>query len=197
MADASKPSDPSGRRTLNPIDEARARVALRYRRARGLAPPPPGIGDLATRLARNVLPEKANSLDALKARWVEVVGPRLAKMCAPEKASSGKGGRTLTLRVLPAAAPLVQHQSRDLIQKIELAGCGKFAAIKLSQGPLPGTGGVAPAKRRRALTADELAWLEDSVRPIEDPALRAATMALGKAVLSAEPPAGARRGGAR
>ncbi|MEO1787554.1 MAG: hypothetical protein AAFR41_11105, partial [Pseudomonadota bacterium] len=65
--------------TLDPIAEANARAALRHRRARGLRPPPPGIGALAAKLARAALPDKGSALETMKSRWADAVGEKIAK----------------------------------------------------------------------------------------------------------------------
>ena len=172
--------------SLDPIAEARARVALRYKRARTVKAPPPNIGRVATRYARKALPEAGSGLARLKARWSEIVGESLAKYCEPEKISGGKTGRTLTLKVIPQAAPIIQHRSGEIRQRVSVAAGGNIARLKIVQGPLSGAKAPAPKPPPRSLTAQELAWLEDGVKPIEDPALRAAIVALGKAVLTAQ-----------
>ncbi len=173
--------------SLDPIAEARARVALRYKRARASRTPPPDIGRVAAKYARKTLPEPGSGLQRLKARWAEIVGESLAKYCEPEKLSASKSGRTLTLKVIPQAAPIIQHRSGEIRQRVSVAAGGDIARLKIVQGPLSGTKPPAPKPPRRDLTPDEIAWLEDGVKPIENPALRAAIVALGKAVLTAKP----------
>lgn len=172
---------------LDPIAEARARVALRHRRARSVKPPPPGIGALAAKLARAKLPSKGSAIETLKARWADAVGEKISRYAAPDKIAASKAGRVLVLRVIPAAAPLIQHQQCQILERVALAGAGHFDGLKLVQGPL--TGDPPPeTKRKRALSPAELSWLSDSVKEIDDPSLRAATISLGKAVLSASEP---------
>lgn len=178
------------RSSLDPIAEAEARLALRHRRGKALRQSTAPIGQAASRLARKIVPDKGSSLERLKARWSEVVGEGVAKFCRPEKIAGTKEGRVLTLRVIPAAAPLIQHQSEEIRQRISVAAGGDIARLKIVQGPLGGPALAKPGTRPRSLSADEVAWLEEGVRPISDPALRAATIALGKAVLSAETQSG-------
>ena len=171
----------------DPIAEARARVALRYQRARPVAGPAPDIGHVARKLARKRLPKAGSGLARLKDGWRDIVGDGVARYCQPVKLSGGKAGRTLTLRVVPQAAPLIQHKSAEIRQRVSVAAGGDIVRLKLEQGPLgQETSTEAPRPRRRSLNAEELAWLEDSVKPIADPALRAAAVALGRAVLSAQ-----------
>ncbi|MEM0984664.1 MAG: DciA family protein [Pseudomonadota bacterium] len=173
--------------SLDPIAEAKARVALRHKRAQGLRPPPPGIGSLATKLARTALPDKGSAIDTIKARWADAVGGPIAKYAVPAKITRSASGRILVLKVIPAAAPLIQHQQKQIIERVALAGAGQFDGIRLVQGPLTDTA-VPEPRKKRALTADELRWLSDSVKAIDDLALRAATVSLGKAMLSASEP---------
>jgi hypothetical protein len=94
-----------------------------------------------------------------------------------------KDGRVLTVRVLPAAAPLIQHQSETIRQRVSVAAGGDIIKLKLVQGELG-------SKRRtailppREMTPEALAKLEASVQNITDPALRAAIVSLGQAVLT-------------
>ncbi|MEM7768458.1 MAG: DciA family protein [Pseudomonadota bacterium] len=173
--------------SLDPIAEARARIALRHKRARSVRPPPPGIGALAAKLARTALPDKGSAIETLKARWADAVSGPIAKYSAPAKISATKTGRILVLRVIPAAAPLIQHQQKQIIERVALAGAGHFDGIRIVQGALTDSAAPEP-KVRRPLSPDELRWLSDSVKAIEDPALRAATVSLGKAMLSATEP---------
>jgi hypothetical protein len=174
------------RSSLDPIAEARARVALRYNRARSVKPPPPDIGRVAAKYARKALPEAGSGLPRLKARWAEIVGEGIAKYCQPEKLTGGKSGRTLTVRVIPQAAPIIQHRSGDIRQRVSVAAGGDIARLKIVQGPLSRSKPETRKNPPRTLSPQELAWLEDGVKPIENPALRAAIVALGKAVLSAD-----------
>ncbi|MCI4645199.1 MAG: DciA family protein [Hyphomonadaceae bacterium] len=170
----------------DPIAEARARVALRYRRARPMHKGAPTIGHAAAKFARKSLPEPGAGLARLKAQWRDIVGEDIAKYCAPEKLTGKKTERTLTLRVIPQAAPLVQHRGEEIRQRVRTAVGGVVARLKLVQGPLPG----APEPKRdrlvrRALTAEEMSALERAVAEIQSPQLREATIALGKAMISA------------
>ncbi len=169
--------------SLDPIAEARARVALRYNRARSVRPPPPDIGRLAARIARSHLPKKSAGIDRLKDRWVEIVGDSIARYCEPEKLSGAKGSRVLTLRVVPQAAPLIQHSSGEIRARVSVAAGGDISRLKIIQGPLGNRKQPPPAPPPRHLTPQEHEWLQDSAAGIEDPSLRAAIVALGRAVL--------------
>lgn len=174
------------RSSIDPIEEARARVRLRYMRGRAARLPMAQIGLAAERLARKSGGKKMPAIRMLQARWREIAGEQLWKFCRPEKLSGGKDGRVLTLRVLPQAAPMVQHQSETIRQRVSVAAGGDVTAIKLVQGALKA--GNAPKARRtsRPLTSKERADLEASTASIEDARLRAAIVALGAAMLTAD-----------
>lgn len=170
----------------DPIAEARARVALRYKRAKPMQRGAPTLGQAAARFARQSLPEPGAGLARLKAQWADLVGEDLARYCAPEKLSGKKTDRILTLRVIPQAAPIIQHQAEQIRSRLKTAVGGHVAQIRIVQGPLPGAPAPRPARLRpRDLTQAELSALERAVAVIECPRLRAATVSLGKAMVSA------------
>ncbi|MEZ5986723.1 MAG: DciA family protein [Hyphomonas sp.] len=175
------------RSSIDPIEEARARVRLRYMRGRAVTPGMAKIGVAAERLTRKSGAKKLPPIQILKARWREIAGEQLYKYCRPERLSGGKDGRVLTLRVVPQAAPMVQHQSETIRQRVSVAAGGDVTAIKLVQGPLTST--EPPKKPRRIarpLTPKERADLEASTAGIQDKRLREAIVALGAAMLTAE-----------
>lgn len=173
--------------SLDPIAEARARVALRYRRARPMAKGAPSIGQAAAKYARKALPEPRTAIDKLRARWRDIVGESIAKYCEPEKITSGRNGKILTIRVIPQAAPLIQHRSGEIRQRVSVAAGGDIARLKLVQGLLSGQPNLAPVRDRRVLSPEELAALQRDTAGIDDPTLREAIVSLGSAMLSATP----------
>ncbi|WP_158085529.1 DUF721 domain-containing protein [Henriciella aquimarina] len=174
------------RSSLDPLEEARARVALRYQRARPVRPLPNSFGAAAMKLARKKLPEKGPAIGRLKLLWADIVGEQLAKVCEPDKiGASGKGkGRVLTLKCIPAAATMVQHQSETIRQRVSVSLGGDIREVRLKQGPLTRGGQPAPPRRRRPLSAEEREQLQHSVSGIEDSELKKAVLALGEAVLT-------------
>lgn len=158
-----------------------ARAYLRQRRAKR-AFQPRGIG----KEARNLIKSKASpeaSFSRIQLDWSELVGPSISAISRPVKLSGTKAGRTLTIRVLPAAAALIQHQEEMLRQRLSVAAGGNITKLRIEQGPLPGTP-VKQAKKSRTLSPEEIAALEGSVAGIENDRLRAAIVALGLAVLA-------------
>ena len=174
------------RSSLDPLEEARARVKLRYTKAKPVHPGPNTVGTAAMRLARKKLPKKAATLSRLKVNWQDIVGEQLARLCRPEKLTPAKGGRRLTLMVVPAAAGLVQHQSEIIRQRVSVAAGGDITAIKILQGHV----GTAPKHVRSKpvpLTLEQKEALLASARSIEDEKLRASIVALGEAELTDDP----------
>ena len=172
----------SQRSSLDPIAEAHARTKLRYQRAKPVHPGTPGIGKTFQRIARKALPKKAATLSALRLNWEDIVGPQLAQLCRPEKLTPARGGRKLTLRVIPAAAPIVAHQSELIRQRVSVAAGGDITKVQLVHGafgPARQIQDTAPAH----LSETERAALLEQVRNIKDNKLRAAIVALGEAVL--------------
>ena len=172
--------------SLDPLEEARARVKLRYTKAKPVHPGPKTIGTAAMRLARKKLPQKAATLSRLKVNWKDIVGEQLGRLCRPEKLTPAKGGRRLTLMVVPAAAGLVQHQSEIIRQRVSVAAGGDITAIKILQGHL-GTAPKQALSKPVPLTPEQKEALIASAQSIDDEKLRAAIVALGEAVLTAEP----------
>ncbi|MBA3069798.1 MAG: DUF721 domain-containing protein [Hyphomonas sp.] len=176
------------RSTLDPIEEARALVKLRYSRARALKPPMKPLAIAADRVGRKTGAAKLPPLKLLQARWREIAGEQLYRFSHPEKLSSSKDGRILTLRVVPQAAPLVQHQSETIRQRVSVSAGGDITGIRIVQGTISrGAETITYRPRSRPLTPDETETIESGARRIENARLRAAIVALGKAVLSADP----------
>lgn len=179
------------RSSLDPIEEARARIRLRYQRATRAHPGMRQIGLSAERIGRKSGAKKLPPIQVLRQRWREIAGEQLYKYCRPERLSGGKDGRVLTLLVVPQAAPMVQHQSETLRQRVSVSAGGDITAIKIKQGAL-GNEPAKPMRRKsRPLTRAEREALQESAARIQDNKLRAAIVALGEAMLTADdtPPA--------
>lgn len=175
------------RSTLDPLEEARARIRLRY--APKTKPVYSGmkqVGLPAMRLARKAMPKRGATISKLKLNWHQIVGEQIARLCEPEKLSPAKGGQQLTLKVISAAAGLVQHQSEMIRQRVSVAAGGTITKLKLVQGQLTGQPTPIQSRPGRELTNVERKALVESVSDIENEKLRAAIVALGEAVLTAE-----------
>ena len=168
------------RSSLDPLEEARARIRLRHARAKPVAPSPKTIGTLSQRITRSRLPDKGPAIGKLKLLWGEIVGAQIARVCEPEKiGSGGKGkGRVLTVQCIPAASTMIQH--------VSVALGGDISEIRIKQGPLARQPLQKPVRAKRPLTSEERAALQASVAKIEDRSLREAVLALGEAVLASD-----------
>ena len=164
-----------------------------------MRPPPPAGRSLAP-LIKKLDAQFGRGAGALEPRWVEIVGERLARVTRPQKLTKGRGGAggTLELRVAGPAALLVQHQSEDIIQRVNLfLGAGSVERLRIAQGPvkpLPVAGAKARARGKMVLPplpASVEAELATSVEDAPD-SLKAALRKLGRAVLS-QPPENERR----
>ena len=164
-----------------------------------MRPPPPAGRSLAP-LIKKLDAQFGRGAGALEPRWREIVGERLARVTRPQKLTKGRGGAggTLELRVAGPAALLVQHQSDDIIQRVNLfLGAGSVEKLRIAQGPvkpLP-EGGAKPRPRGKAVLAPLPASVEaELAAAVEDApdGLKAALRKLGRAVLS-QPPKNERR----
>jgi len=74
---------------------------------------------------------------SLVLRWAEIAGPAVARLARPMKWQEGESGATLTLKCEAGAAVLLQHQTRELIQRLNAyLGHGRIARVKLVPGQL-------------------------------------------------------------
>lgn len=126
----------------------------------------------------------------LKNRWPEIVGESLSKVCEPvriikgrQTAANPKGG-VLEIRVAGAYAPLVQHQSATLIDRVNLFLGGRpIERLRLIQGLLSQPQKPPPAPRPQPLSATEEVKLQDMLRDVSDAKLKATLLRLGRAVV--------------
>jgi hypothetical protein len=189
---------PEMARTL-PTD-AEVREILSRRRTRPAPRPAPKAGRALQGLIRELDAKFGRGASALEPRWSEIVGERLARVTRPQKLSKGRAGAggTLELRVAGPAALLVQHQSEEILQRVNLfLGPGSVEKLRIAQGPVKPAAGSAPAGRTRTapapLPAHQEAELKASVADAPD-RLKGPLERLGRAVLS-DPDKGRDRAG--
>ena len=142
------------------------------------------IGGLAQRLASGIAKGRGASIARLRAEWSAIVGPDLARTTRPEALVAGRGarnstsgGKLLRLRVSGAAALEVQHQTGQIVERVNAYfGHKMIDDIRLVQGaiaralPPP----VTPAPDPRTVTQ-----VAARAAAVEDPDLRAALTRLG------------------
>jgi len=176
--------------------ESEAREILSRRRTRPMPRPAPPAGRSLAPFIKELDAKFGRGAGALEPRWREIVGDQLARVTRPQKLTKGRAGAngermggTLELRVAGPAALLVQHQSADILKRVNLfLGEGAVATLRIAQGPvkpLPAPAASTKRARRRIepLDAAEEAELKQSVEGAPD-ALKAALANLGRAVLS-------------
>jgi len=161
----------------DPRAEARASKALSGQRGRGAIAPPPRAGKSVAALLKPILKETGMGLNEMKRRWAEVAQLPFANICSPVRLAGG----VLTVAASSAQAPLLNHSSGLLIERLATAGA-KVKAIRIEQrtAALPAKGNVRPLQK--PLTAAEETALAQALDPVGDPGLRSALMRLGRAV---------------
>ena len=176
------------RRTL-PTD-AEVREILSRRRTRPAPRPAPRAGRALQGLIKELDARFGRGASALEPRWTEIVGERLARVTRPQKLNKGRGGSggTLELRVAGPAALLVQHQSEEILSRVNLfLGQGAVGKLRIAQGPIKPL--AEPAQRPKStkaappLSAAAEAELAASIADAPD-ALKAALARLGRAAMS-------------
>lgn len=128
---------------------------------RNLGPPPP------TRAARPAAPPLARFASSLiadlarrtrfvdpdiAARWTELAGPELSKICRPGRLTGGPSGRTLEV-IVPhgAAAASVEFAAETLKRRLNsFFGPNAIERIAVLQAPPPSGGGAPRLSRFRA-----------------------------------------------
>ena len=117
----------------------------------------------------------------LVADWPSIVGVELAAVSLP-RGLSRAGQGTLTLRVEPGHAVMLQHLEPLVIERINsYLGYRAVRRLRLQQGPLGGR--PDPLRPPPApLTAEEEAGLRARTATVGDETLRGALERLGRAV---------------
>lgn len=171
--------------------ESETREILSRRRTRPMPRPAPSAGRALAPLIKELDQKFGRGASALEPRWREIVGDRLAQVTRPQKLTKGRAGSggTLELRVAGPAALLVQHQSADILARVNLfLGAGAVDKLRIAQGPVkpiatPAASTRGSRRRFDPLDASTEAELVKSVEAAPD-ALKAALSQLGRAVLS-------------
>lgn len=125
---------------------------------------------------------------AVVSRWSEIVGPRYADVSAPESIrfpAGRRGDGTLTLSVAGAHAPMLQHVTPEIIERVNrFFGYPAVARVAIRQGKP-----ASPPRPRRAPPRPDApvpVELGESLRAVADPELRAVLEALARGVASSE-----------
>jgi hypothetical protein len=164
----SKSGKPQGRRYERP----------RGGQARSIAELMPEIGRTAFRRFGFVQ-------SSVVTRWVEIVGPRHARVCSPEAIRFPPGEKNdgiLQLVVVPAHAPIIQHVIPEIIERVNrFFGYNAVAKVKLRQGEVKPPPAPEPAKAPPSLKPVPIE-LGESLRDIGDPELRTVLESLARSL---------------
>ena len=110
---------------------------------------------------------------SIVSRWAEIVGERYAKVSSPESIrfpQGKKAGGALTLLVDGAHAPLIQHLTPMIMERVNrFFGYAAVSRIVFRQGKPP----AAPPKPARPQLRPVPRELGEGLREIADPELRA------------------------
>jgi len=168
---------------------AEAAEILARKRTRPQRRPPPPAGRALNALIKELDARFGQGPGALQARWREIVGDEIARRTEPVKLTkprNGAGG-ALEIRVAGAAASLIQHQSTEILARVNLfLGAGTADKLRIVQGPLRAAAKAPPAPVRRRLPpldAAQEAELAAGLASAADSPLKAALTDLGRGVL--------------
>jgi hypothetical protein len=177
------------RRSLPSPEETRRILA--EKRTRPQRRPPPVAGRSLAPLIKALDERFGRGAGVLEARWREIVGDLLADRTEPAKLTKGRAGQpgALEIRVQGPAAALIQHQSGDILARVNLfLGEGAVGKLRIVQGPVKprpakaSTPAARARKRAQPLDAAQEEALAASVAEVKDEALKAELLRLGRAV---------------
>ncbi len=117
----------------------------------------------------------------IAARWPEIVGDKVAKMCAPLRLTGRGRGGTLHVAVRGAGAVFVEAESARILERLNLF-CGGSVARRLAITRAPARAASGPV-RRAGLTPSETLALDAGLADVEHPRLKAALKRLGRGAL--------------
>jgi hypothetical protein len=125
---------------------------------------------------------------AVVSRWSEIVGERYAKVSSPESIrfpAGRKSGGTLTLLVEGAHAPVMQHLTPLIIERVNrFFGYEAVNRLVFRQGRPPAVGEPVKRPELRAVPKE----LGEGLRQIADPELRACLESLAAKLDSSSGP---------
>jgi hypothetical protein len=125
---------------------------------------------------------------SIVSRWAEIVGERYARVSSPESikfATGRKAGGVLTLLVEGAHAPLIQHLTPMIVERVNrFFGYAAINRIVFRQGKLPS----ARAKPERPQIRPVPKELGEGLREIADPELRQCLESLAAQIAASSGP---------
>ena len=143
------------------------------------------ISDLMPEIGRTAFRRFGFVQSSVVTRWPEIVGPRHARVCAPESIRFPPGEKAdgiLQLVVVPAHAPIIQHVIPEIIERVNrFFGYKAVAKVKMRQGEVKQTG-VTPRPAAPPSLKPVPIELGESLRDIGDPELRAVLESLARSL---------------
>jgi hypothetical protein len=162
---------------------ARKGQARHYERPRGGQAR--AISDLMPEVGRTAFRRFGFVQSSVVSRWPEIVGPRHARVCAPESIRFPPGEKSegiLQLVVVPAHAPIIQHVIPEIIERVNrFFGYKAVARVKLRQGEVKPPPALEPPTAPPSLKPIPIE-LGESLRDIGDPELRAVLESLARSM---------------
>jgi hypothetical protein len=156
-----------------------------YERPRG--GPARSISELMPDVGRTAFRRFGFIQSSVVTRWPEIVGPRHAKVCAPESIRFPPGEKSegiLQLVVAPAHAPIIQHVIPEIMERVNrFFGYQAVAKVKIRQGEVKPPAASQPAAAPPSLKPIPIE-LGDSLRDIGDPELRTVLESLARSLAS-------------
>ncbi|MEO7564791.1 MAG: DciA family protein [Sphingomicrobium sp.] len=149
---------------------------------------PRSAGDLLSGIGGRSFRRFGFVQSAIVSRWGEIVGERYAKVSSPESIrfpAGKKAGGALTLLVEGAHAPLIQHLTPLIVERVNrFFGYAAIDRVQFRQGRPPAQ---APRPKRPELRAVPKE-LGEGLREIADPELRACLESLAAQIAASKGP---------
>jgi hypothetical protein len=143
---------------------------------------PQPLGTTGQAAARDAFAARGFANPQIVLRWREFAGPVLGLLTAP--ISLTPQGQ-LTISADPSVAVFLQHQTQQLIQRVNLAvGAGQVSKVKVVSGKFSRP---PQAKSKPALAPAQRNWAAQTASGVQDPQLRAALQSLAEAVAADTP----------
>jgi hypothetical protein len=149
---------------------------------------PRAAGELVGRIGDQSFRRFGFVQSSIVSRWAEIVGERYAKVSSPESIrfpTGRKSGGVLTLLVDGAHAPLIQHLTPMIVDRVNrFFGYTAINRIVFRQGKQP----APPVKPERPKLRPVPKELGDGLREIADPELRACLESLAAQIAATSGP---------
>ena len=148
------------------------------------------IGELTPAIGRTAFRRFGFVQSSVVTRWGEIVGPVHSRHCQPESIRFPPGEKAdgiLQLVVSPGHAPLIQHVTEEIIERVNrFFGYRAVARVKIRQGEVQQAGGTNTPPRAAPSLRPIPMELGDSLRDIGDPELRTVLESLARSMSAAD-----------